>query len=205
MIVGGRGIDLEVAGVNQHTERRVNGKGDAIDQTMCDPDGMDRECARFEMLARVHFAQISIIEQPVLVELVFNVSQRKLSAPDWYVEFGENPRQRADMILMAVRKNDAAHALAILREIRNVGNDNIDAQQLGFGEHQAGVDHNNVVAPTDGHAVHTELAKAPKGDNLQFSSWHGVLLMLADCCAYRTASKVRRIWRASPHCAKVKK
>ena len=63
-------------------------------------------------------------------------------------------------------------ALAVFDEIGNVGDDDVDAEQFGFGEHESGVDDDDVVAPADGHAVHTELAQAAEGDNLQFSSWH---------------------------------
>ena len=57
-------------------------------------------------------------------------------------------------------------------QIGNVGNHDVDAEQFGFGEHEAGVDDDDVVSPAHGHAVHTELAQAAEGDNLQFSGWH---------------------------------
>jgi hypothetical protein len=76
------------------------------------------------------------------------------------------------VIFVAVRKNDAAYALAIFGEIRNIGDNDVYAQQFRFGEHQTRVDDDNVITPPDGHAVHTELAQPPEGDNLQFSSWH---------------------------------
>ena len=78
------------------------------------------------------------------------------------------------MIFVAVGEHDAANMLAVLHQIRNVGDYDIDAEQFGFGEHEAAVDDNNVVSPADGHAVHTELAKAPERNNLQFSSGHEV-------------------------------
>ena len=40
-------------------------------------------------------------------------------------------------------------------EIRD---DDIDAHQLGVGEHHAAVDNNNVIAIAQGHAVHPKLA-----------------------------------------------
>ena len=76
------------------------------------------------------------------------------------------------MVFVAVGEDDAADALAVFGEIGNVGDDDVDAEQFGFGEHESGVDDDDVVAPADGHAVHTELAQAPERDNLQFSRWH---------------------------------
>ena len=62
--------------------------------------------------------------------------------------------------------------LAVFGQIGNVGNDDVHAQQLGFGEHQAGIDDDDVIAPAHGHAVHSELAETAQGHNMQFSSWH---------------------------------
>ncbi len=108
----------------------------------------------------------------MLVEFVFDVGQSELRAPDRHIEFGKNPGQRADVIFVAVGKNDGAHALPVLDQIGNVGNDDIHAQQFGFREHQAGIDDDDVVTPAHGHAVHSELAQAAEGHNMQFSSWH---------------------------------
>jgi hypothetical protein len=105
----------------------------------------------------------------VFVELVFDVGQRELGGPDGNVQFAENPGQGADVVFVAVREHDAAHMLAILEQVRNVGNDDVDAQQLGLGEHQAGIDHDDVIAIADGHAVHTELAHPAQRNNMQFS------------------------------------
>ncbi len=83
------------------------------------------------------------------------------------------------MIFVTVSENDSADTLTVLDEVRNVGNDDVHAEELGFGEHQSGVDDDDVVAPAHGHAVHTELAQTSEGNDLQFSSGHGVKMMLA--------------------------
>src|ERR1035438_10901509 len=85
-----------------------------------------------------------------------------------------------------MREDNAANPLAVLDQVGDVGDHNVDPEQFSFGEHEPGVDYDNIVVPADRHAVHTELAEAPQGDNLQFSSWHGVLMMLAECVTYRT-------------------
>ena len=45
-VVGGGGIDFEIAGMNDDAERSVNGERDAIDQAVRDLDGMDGERLR---------------------------------------------------------------------------------------------------------------------------------------------------------------
>ena len=158
-VVGGRGIDLEIAGMQHDAKRRMDGERDAINQAVRHLQRMNGERPNLEALSGANFAQVGVVEQLVFVELIFDVGQRELGAPDGNVQFAENPGQGADVVFVAVREDDAAHMLAIFEQVRNVGDDDVDAQQLGFGEHQAGVDDDDVVAPADGHAVHTELAQ----------------------------------------------
>ena len=179
LVVGGRRIDFEITGMDDDAERRVNGERDTIDQAVRDLDRMDGEGSGLEALVSAHLAQVGIVEQSVLVELVLDIGEREFGAPDGHLQFGEKPRKSANVVLMAVSEDDAAHALAIFDKIRNVGDDDIDAEEFGFGEHEAGVDDNDVISPADGHAVHAELAEASKRDDLQFSGGHGVKRMLA--------------------------
>ena len=171
-VVGGRRIDLEVAGMQHDAERRVDGERDAIDQAVRYLQRMNGERPNLEAFSGTNFAQVGVVEQLVFVELVFDIGQRELGAPDGNIQFAENPGQGADVVFVAVRKHDAAHMLAIFEQVRNVGDDDVDAQQLGLGEHQAGVHHDDVVAKADGHAVHTELAHPAQRNYMQFSFGH---------------------------------
>ena len=172
LVVGGRGIDLEIAGVDDYAERRVDGERDAIDQAVRDADGVNGEDAGFEALVGAHLAEVGVIEQAVLVELVFDVGEGEFGAPDRDLEFGKKPGERADVVFVAVGEDDGADALAVLDEIGDVGDDDVDAEEFGFGEHQAGIDDDNVVTPAHGHAVHAELAETAERDDLQFSGGH---------------------------------
>src|SRR5262249_43793441 len=134
-IVGRSGIDFEIAGVNDDAERGVNGEGNTVDKAVRDLNRMHGQGAGFEAFAGTNFAQVGIIEEAVFVKLVFHVSQCELRSPDRNVELGEDPGQAADVVLVAVGKDDAANALAILDEIGNVRNYNVDAEEFRFVEH----------------------------------------------------------------------
>ena len=108
----------------------------------------------------------------MLFQLVFHVSKCELGAPDRHVQFAQNPGQGSDVVFVTMRENNGANALAVLNQIGNFRNNNIDAEKFGLGKHQARVNDDDVVAPAHGHAVHSELAQAAQGDNVQFSSWH---------------------------------
>jgi len=53
--------------------------------------------------------------------------------PDRDLELGEHPGESADVVFVAVGEDDAADALTIFDEIRNVGHDDVDAEKFGFG------------------------------------------------------------------------
>src|ERR1700680_1558199 len=171
-IVGRRGIDLEIAGMNDHAERSVYGERNTIYQAVRDLNRVNRKRTDLESLSGGDFIQLGIVEQTVLVQLVFHVSKRELRAPDRNIQFGKNPRQRANVIFVTMSENNSTNMLAVLGQIGDVGNDNIHAEKFGFGEHEAGIDDNNVVAPAHGHTIHAELAEAAQRYNEKFSGWH---------------------------------
>ena len=86
----------------------------------------------------------------------------------------EQERHRADVVFVAVGQDQRADVLAVLLEVSEIGRDDVDAQQFGFGEHHPGVDDDDVVAVAQGHAVHAELAQPAERDHLQFCIWHRI-------------------------------
>ncbi len=132
-----------------------------------------------EALARPDLVEHGIVQQGMLFQFAFHVGQSEFGAIDRNVELRQNPRQRSNVIFVAVRKNNRAHVGTILDQVGDIGNNNVYAQQLGFGEHKPGVNDDNVVAPANGHAIHAEFAESTEGYNLEFSYGHLQLLMLA--------------------------
>ena len=74
-------------------------------------------------------------------------------------------RQRADVILVPVREHDRAHHLLPLAEIREVGQDEVDAEMLVAREREPGVDDDDrAVRLVDGHVL-ADLAEAAERDD----------------------------------------
>ena len=71
------------------------------------------------------------------------------------------------MILVAMGDDDPQHLLAIRLQVRDVRDDVVDPRQLLIREHQAAVDHDDVVAVLDGIHVLADLPQAAQGDELQ--------------------------------------
>src|SRR5215469_12437550 len=181
LVVGRRGIDFEVPGMDDYAQRTVNGQGDAVDQAVRHLDGMNGEGSDLDSLVGAELAKIGIIEQTVFVEFVFHIGQREFCTPDRHVELREDPGKSPDVVFMAVRENDGPNALAIFDQVGNVRDHDIDPEQLGFGEHESGVDDDNVISPAHSHAIHTEFAQSAEWDDLQFTGGHlrFVKMMLA--------------------------
>jgi len=165
-IVRGCRIDFEIASMDQDSQWRVNRQRHAIDETVSHLYWIDRERPDLEALTRLDLVEFRVIQQAVFFQLPFDIGQRKLGAVDRDIQFRQDPRQRSNMVLVAMRQHDGAHVLAVLRQIGDIGDNDIDTQQFGFRKHQAGVDHNDVISPANGHAVHAKFAESTQGHNL---------------------------------------
>ena len=148
------------------TDGRVDGKSDAVDQAVRDPDRLDGERAQRKLRARSNLDQLGVIEHLVLFKLALDVGQGELRAVDGHVQLGENPRQAANVVLVSVREDDATDLLFVLDQIGDIGDDDVHAKKLDLGEHQAGVDDENVVFVADGEAVHAEFAQSAERNDL---------------------------------------
>src|SRR5216684_2799216 len=171
-------VNLKVAGVHDDPERGVDRQRHTIDKTMGYLNRMDGKGSNAEALPRLDFAQLGVVQKPVFFQLVFHIGERELRAPYRHVQLGQNPGQRPNVIFVSMGQYNCAYTLTIFNQIGNIWNNYIYAQEFGFGKHQAGVDDDNVVAPAQGHAVHTELAKPAEGHNVKFSRCHWDYLML---------------------------
>ena len=68
------------------------------------------------------------------------------------------------MIFVTVGEDDGTDVLTVLFEVRDVRDDEVDAEKLGFGKHHAGVDHDDVVADAKRHHIHAKFAEATEGN-----------------------------------------
>src|SRR5713226_5212929 len=63
-----RGVHLEVAGVDHHSERRAHRQRHAINRAVGDIDELDPERADLDLVAGRHLVQHGIFEQPMLLQ-----------------------------------------------------------------------------------------------------------------------------------------
>jgi len=88
---------------------------------------------------------------------------------------------------VAVGEDDGADVCAVFNEVGDIGDDNVDAKEFGLGEHQSGIDDDDIVIPTERQAVHSEFAESAQGDDFQFFGLH-LVIFDATTCARRCSA-----------------
>src|SRR5712692_226550 len=157
--VHGRLINLKVPRVNNHADRCADRQRHAINGAVRDRDELDFVRPNLHEAAGENFTKCGRLEEARFFETFLDERQREARSVNRYVQIAQNVRQRADVVFVAVSQDDGAHVRAVLLQIGGVGNDEVDAEELGFREHHARVDDDDVVAETQGQHVHSEFAE----------------------------------------------
>ena len=139
-------IDLEIAGVNDHAERRAHGQRNTIDGAVRNWYEFDLEGADFDEAAGHNLTQRRRAEKPRLVQAFFAQRQSEASSIHRNVQIPQDVGQGSDVVFVPVGQYDSADVRAVLLKIGGVGDDQIDAQEFGLWEHHSGVDDEDVVA-----------------------------------------------------------
>jgi hypothetical protein len=100
----------------------------------------------------------------VLLELDRDKSLCKLGGIYGKVELRQDVGEGADVVLVAVRDDDAAQLVFVLEQVSYVRYEKVDSQHLVLGEHHAAVDDEDVFAVFDGHHVLADFAEAAEWD-----------------------------------------
>ena len=127
----------------------------------------DLEAAKRFGVAGPDRVQFRCLDEPVLAQLVAQESQRQRRAVDGHGESGQHVRQCADVVLMAVREDDAADVTDTFLQPRDVRDHEVDAEHLLLREHEPGVDDHDVIAAAQRHHVAADLAQTAKRDERQ--------------------------------------
>ena len=80
-------------------------------------------------------------------------------------DLAQEVRQRADVVLVAVREHDRADPVAPLAEVAEVGQDEVDAEVLVAREREARVDDDDLVVRLEHGHVLADLAEAAERDD----------------------------------------
>src|SRR4029077_8368169 len=92
---------------------------------------------------------------------------------DLQLEFAEQVRQRADVVLMAVGEHHGLDLIGVLAQVLEVGQDQVDARHLRLGEGQPCVQDQDAAVHLEGGHVAADLADAAEEDDARIVSGRG--------------------------------
>src|SRR5256884_9124953 len=136
----------------------------AIKRRMRRANELNRERADGNDIARLDPMQQHVAENSVLIKLVFRQSQREVRSVNRHIKSFQYVRQRAQVILVAVRENNRGDVVSIFFEGAEVRNRNVDAIDALFGKAHARIDDDHLVAKAQQSAIHPKLADAAEGN-----------------------------------------
>ena len=140
---------------------------DGIGHRVRDARELGRERAAGDRIAvGVDLDELGVAQQPVLVELRLDHAEREPRAPDLaHADLAHDVRQRADVILVAVREDHGVDAAGRLAQVGEVGQHEVDAGHLVAREGEAAVDQDAALALLDHAEVVADLAEAAERDD----------------------------------------
>ena len=160
-------VELEVAGVDDDADRRAQGDAHGVGDGVADAEGGRLERAQLEDVAGLE-GQDRVLGELVLLDLVAQQAAGQRRGVDRHArELRQDVRQAADVVLVRVRDEEGLDLLAALLEVGHVGHDEVDAEHLLVGEHQAAVDDHDLVAVLEDVHVLADLAHPTERDDAQ--------------------------------------
>ena len=167
LAIYGRLVELEVARVDQRSGGGVQGEADGIGDGVRDPERLHVEQADLEPIRRVERDELRLVQHLVFRQLAFREADGQAGAVDGDVELLQDPAQRADVVLVAVRQDDALHHLLVFQQVGDVGDDEVHAELVGAGEGEAAVNDDDLVLTADRRHVLADLADPAERDDLE--------------------------------------
>src|SRR4029077_12813764 len=150
--------------------RRLDRQPHRVGDRVADRDRLHPKRPELHRVADAHFAQVRLAQDAVLPELWFDEPERQACAVYRHVvEALQGERQAADVVLMAVGQHDADDlSISCLpattgrgpQEVRDVRQDEVDAEHVLLREHEPGVHDQDLVLPLEAPHVDPDLAEA---------------------------------------------
>ena len=126
------------------------------------------KAAQLDVIACLDAVDLDLLGHAVLLKLGTQDTCHQTRAIDRNIQLFEHIRQCTDVILMAVRDDNAAHLVLVPAQIRDIRNDQIDAQQIIVRKRHAAVNDKNVLSVLHDRHVLADLIESAQRYNLQF-------------------------------------
>ena len=118
------------------------------------------------LAVRVDLDQLRVVAHAVLVELRLDQAERQPRAPDLgHADLAHQVRQRADVVLVAVREDDRPQRARRVAQVAEVGQHEVDAEHLVAREAEARIDQDPLAVLLDHGHVLADLAETAERDD----------------------------------------
>jgi hypothetical protein len=163
-LVERRAVDLEVGRVDDHADGRVEGHGERVGDRVVYVDEFGVERTDRNTVSRLHLDDLDLVLAELrLAERVAKQAGGIARRVDGDVERLEQQRQRADVVLVAVRDQHARDVGCALEDRREVGREVVDAERVVVREGHAAVIDENLAVELEEGAVHAHLPETAEG------------------------------------------
>ena len=161
-------VELEVTGVHDGARRRGHEDAERSGDGVRHREEGDVERAERDGRAVLDLTELGRADV-VLGELPLDDAEGELARVDGHLarEVLEQVRQRARVVLVAVRDDDATELLLVLEDVGVVREDEVDAGLSLVWEHETGVDEDHVVPVLEGGHVLADAVQASQRDDLE--------------------------------------
>ena len=160
-----RMVDLEVARVDDQAQRSADRDAHRVRNGVAHPEELDVESPDFESGIWFDHVQPSVLQPAVLSQLDADEPVRQPGSVHRDVELGENVGQGADMVLVTVGDQDRPHPVAVLPQVGDVRDYEVDPGHTFLGKQDPRVDDDDVATALQGHHVLAYLSQPSQGDD----------------------------------------
>ena len=129
-------------------------------------DGLYRKAAQANFPLRGYLNQLCRAQKPVLFQLVLNQANGEPRGIDGQVYLFQKVRQRADVVLVAMRNQHALDVLFVFHHIAEIRYYKVDAIHVAVWKDDAAVHQNHVALALIQRGVFAHFPQAAQGDNL---------------------------------------
>ena len=167
MTVHRRVVELVVARVDDPAGGRVENDRGRVRNRVRHADERDPERAEVpRRIVGMDLQELGRTHDALLVEFRLDEPERQPRCPDLGDRhLPQKVREAADVVFVAVRQHDGADAGGALAEVREIRQDEVDAEMLVPGEREARVDDDDRPFAFDRGHVLSDLAQAAQGDD----------------------------------------
>ena len=170
LAVNGRVVDLEVARHDDRARRAGDGQRHRPRNGVAHLDELHLERADAHRLPGLHDVELDAGDI-MLRELASYEGAGELRAVDRRRHTPEHIGNRADMILMPMRNQIGAQALAVVGQVGDVRDDQVNAQHVLTWEDGAAVHHDDIVFIFKRRHVLANLAQTAQRNDSQLPHW----------------------------------